>query len=58
MYNILFAISIENITIIISGKNACKINRENKHLNHERKIQEVDEFIKLKKAKGEKSIKT
>ena len=31
---------------------------ENKHLDHERNIQDVAELIKLKKAKGENRIKT
>ena len=49
---ILFCSSIENIIIIIKGKNACKINSENKHFIQELKIQEVEVLIKLSKAKG------
>lgn len=55
---ILFELSIEKITIIIRGKNAWRISIENKHLDHERNIQDVAELIKLKKAKGENRIKT
>jgi len=48
---------IEKIIIIIRGIKSCKINKENKHFDHDLKIQEVDELIKLKMAKGESKIK-
>lgn len=55
---ILLLSGIEKIIIIIKGKNACKISKENKLLAQERKIQDVEVLIKLKKEKGQNKINT
>ena len=44
-----------NVIVVQAGQ---RINVENNPFDQERKIQEVDEFIKLKKAKGQNKIKT
>ena len=56
--NILLSLGIAKIIIIIKGKKLWRNKSENKLLNQERKIQEVEELIKLKIAKGQNKIKT
>ena len=55
---ILLSSEIEKIIIIIKGKKACRISKENRLLAQERKIQEVEVLIKLKREKGQNNINT